>query len=395
MTTSLRQVARCLPGGDDDIAVRRDLVPAVESGNPLAQRFGLGKLAGDVSLAQVMRHLEWQRCDAANYLKMPVPLEHRSPSREEAQISVDGLVRRVSLFMGKSDWELDWHIYLDLDPDVHHRLARIGRLRDTLFCEWMVVNRWEREIVGRQWWSNDMDTMLALRWPLPDGHPEAETASDHWSWVENDHQGDESETVAALDNPERRNNSALIGGRVYLQGAFVKDDPMDDDEHNHLEIHPLDSIAYSIGSDGRVLATSPFETGWPACTVRWRVGAVTNSGFHRINQCSFVAKPRRTIWYLPLPSQASLPGARIGIQEQRPGFWHSPTNQRFEQRGVERMTVTPEPNDGTYSYSSFPADPSDGRRKLRIDVVMEAPDDWGGLLLRDYTITVVPPPSTP
>jgi hypothetical protein len=386
MTTSLRAISRCV-GVSGAVSVRNQLFPAVESGRLVVRRPGLGTLGANVSLLRVMRYLEWQWCGGGNYLKAPVPAEMRGPAREEAQIMISGVARRITLFMGKSDWELDWHIHPILDPSVVTRLEQVGKLRGTLFCEWMAVNRWESEVVGRQWWSADMDGMLSLRWPLDDEHPGAETASDYWSWEENDHQGGSAEVVADVDDSATRGNSAVVGGRVYLQGAFVTDDPIDDDEHNHLEIHPLDSVAYAKELDGTVLAVRPTEAGWPQLSVRWRVGVVTNAGFHRINGCSFVTKERRTIWYLALPSAAALPDVGVTVTQRMPGFWHAPSNQRFEQRRVKSVTIDPPPDGRARSYEAFPVDPADGRHKLKLDVTMETPDDWGGLFLREFTIT--------
>jgi hypothetical protein len=381
----MRAVARCL-GLSGRVSVRDDLFRRAEQPNPNPFNFrpGLGTLAGSTSVALVMRHLEWQWCDEANYLKMPVPVELRSPSREEAQILVDGICRRIGLFMGKSDDELDWHIYPILDDAVRARLQRIGRLRDTLFCEWMVVNRWESELIGRQWWSNDMDGILSLRWPLDNAHPGAETASEYWSWEENDHQGGSTETVAALD--QRRGNSAIIGGRVYLQGAFVTDQPTDDEDHNHLEIHPLDSIAYAKDAGGTVLAARPTEADWPDSTVVWRVGAVSNANFHRINSCGFVQKERTTVWYLALPAGSFQSTVSVTVTDQRPGYWDSKTNTRRNGRHVKSVNVDPPADGQPRGYRAFPVDPSDGRHKLRVEITMMEPDDWGGLFLRDFTI---------
>lgn len=380
MTRSMRAIANCL-GLSGPVSVRDDLIRRAESSRN--SRPGLGDLTGRVSVALVMRHLEWQWCNEADYLKMAVPVELRSPSREEAQILVDGICRRIGLFMGRSDYELDWHVYPFLDGAAHARLLQIGRLRDTLFCEWMVVNRWEDEWVGRQWWSNDMDGILSLRWPLNNAHPGAETASEYWSWEANDDQGS-TETVAALD--ERRNNSAIIGGRVYLQGAFVKDKPTDDEEHNHLEIHPLDSIAYAKDATGAVLAARPTEPAWPDSTVVWRVGAVSNSGFHRINACGFVRKERTTVWYLALPAGSFFPTVAATVTEQRPGYWDSIDNERRNARRVKSVNIDPPADGQPRGYREFPVDPADGLHKLRVEITMMEPDDWGGLFLRDFTI---------
>ena len=153
MTTSLRALTRCL-GLTGPVSVSRDIVDRAERNH--GGRRGLGRLTGPVSLARVMRHLDWQWCGGAPYLKAAVPPELRSPSGEEAQIAVEGIAERITLFMGKSDWELDWHLYPRLDPATTARVAEAGRLRSgRLFCEWMAVDRWKREILGRQWWSSD------------------------------------------------------------------------------------------------------------------------------------------------------------------------------------------------------------------------------------------------
>src|SRR3712207_1396072 len=157
------------------------------------------------------------------YSKVRVPANFRGPAGEEAQILVDGIARRISLFMGKKDWELDWHIYLDLPDQVEDRLRRVGHLhRDGLFCEWMIVNRWEDELLGRQWWSDDMDQVLLLA-QLPESMRRGgQTISEDWSLIEDESQGGSATTVAQRDDPATRRNSALVehGARVYLQGAF-------------------------------------------------------------------------------------------------------------------------------------------------------------------------------
>jgi hypothetical protein len=396
MTTSLQGLARCL-NLTGSVSVKNALVPRVENGR--IGRPGLGPHRGAISLLRVMRYLEWQWCGGANYLKMPVPAELRSPSREEAQILIDGIAQRITLFMGKSDWELDWHIFPRLDDSVKARLQQVGQLRgDTLFCEFMVVNRWEDELIGRQWWSNDVDGILLLRWPVENPRSGAETASDHWSLVEDDHQGGSAEVVADINDQQARRNSRVVGGRVYLQGAFVNDAPTDPDDHNHLEIHPLDSVAYARDGAGSVLSARPTDQAWPDSTVDWRVAVVTNAGFHRINSCGFVAKERTTVWYLDLPGISALPTIGISVTDDEPGFWHTPSHQRFQRRGVKDITVDPPPDGNPRSIAAFPVDPQDGRRKLRVQVTMNHPDDWGGLFLRDYRIharSVVTSQATP
>ena len=54
---------------------------------------------------------------------------------------------------------------------------------------------------------------------------------------------------------------------------------------------------------------------------------------------------------------------------------------------MRNVDVQPRPDGSDRDISAFPVDPSDGRRKLRVEVTMARPDDWGGLFLRDYRIT--------
>ena len=244
MTTSLRRLGSCIDV-TGTLSVRDHLVPAAVLGSPLSGRPGLGSISGPISVLAVMRRVEWTRCGGANYLKVAAPVELRSPSREEAQVMVSGIASRVKLFMGRSDWELDWHVYLDLEEDVKTMLRRAGPLPSSgLYCELMGIDRWEDEIFGRQWWSSDFDGAFSLRWPLPNGRSGAETASEHWSLVADDDQGTNT-PVADGSDPGSRTNAAIVGARVYLQGPLVNDNPTDTEDHNLLEIHPLDSIAYA------------------------------------------------------------------------------------------------------------------------------------------------------
>ncbi len=383
MTTSLRHLGECIEASGP-FSVRSDLVPAAEQGR--FPRIGLGQIGGPISALRIMRRVEWAFCGGADYLKTAVPRELRSPSREEAQVIVDGIVSKVKLFMGRSDWELDWHVYLDLDEQVKASLRTAGPLpAGGLYSELMGIDRWEGEIFGRQWWSSDMDGAFSLRWPLPDGHGDAETASEHWSWAANDDQGTNI-TVADANDQSRRGNSAIVGRRVYLQGPLVIDMPLDTDDHNLLEIHPLDSIAYARDGSGTTLSARPTDAGWPNTLVQWRVAATTNGKFHRIGSCDFLRQPRTTVWYLALPRAATLPGVSTFVTGRAPGLWHAPSNQRYTGRGVRSVSVEPPADGAALSPASFPIDPVDGRHKLRVSITMDEPDDWGGIFLHDYTI---------
>jgi hypothetical protein len=384
LTTSLRELGSCIDV-TGTLSVKEHLVPAAEVGLPLS-RPGLGPISGPISVLAVMRHVEWARCGGANYRKVAVPVELRSPSREEAQVLVSGIATRVKLFMGRRDWELDWHVYLDIEDDVKAMLSRAGPLDPSgLYSELMGIDRWEDELLGRQWWSSDFDGALSLRWPLPNARSGAETASEHWSLVADDDQGTNI-TVAQVSDPSTRTNAAIAGARVYLQGPLVNDTPTDTDDHNLLELHPLDSIAYAKDGEGRILTAKPTEAAWPDSIVHWRVAVMTNAGFHRINSCDFVKKERTTTWYLDLPTAAGLPGMFTDVTARSPGLWHSPSNTRYNSRGVKAAVSQPPADGALLDHTAFPADPADGRHKLRVSVTMEVPDDWGGIFLRDYTI---------
>ena len=292
------------------------MLPRAESGRP--GRPGI-PMSAEVSLLNVMRFLEWQWCDSANYLKMGSlrTCDHRPGGGADRgrRCGREGHAVHGEVRLGAR-----LAYFPRLDEPVVTRLQAVGQLRGTLFCEWMGVDRWEDEILGRQWWSSDMDRILSLRWPLPDARSGAETASEHWSLVEDDNQGGSAEIVADINNAAKRGNARIVGGRVYLQGAFVMDDPTDTDEHAHLEIHPLDSVAYALDGDGTVLAQRGTDTSWPRSTVVWRVGVVTNAEFHRINGCSFLEQDRTTVWYLDLPTLAGLPTIAVRVDDSEPGF---------------------------------------------------------------------------
>jgi hypothetical protein len=405
MTTSLRRIAECVDK-TGAVSIKDDLLPVAQTALPGIPAIDL-PADGSISALRLMRHLEWFWCRGdCVFQKMPVPTRFRSPSGEEAQILLDGIAERVSLFMGSSDDELDWHIYPRLDEATKAALREVGPLEDDkLWCEWMASDHSHDETLGRQWWSSDMDNVLMLR-QLPDQR--GATASEHWSLVEDDDQGGSSTTVAQIDDAQTRRNAGIIGGRVYLQGAFVRDrgsiGPFQGN-HNHLEIHPLDSIAYARQADGAVIAARPTDAAWPDTSVRWRVAVLANSAEHKINGCGFLKQDRTTVWYLALPNHAGLPGAFITVTEEQPGFWHpvvghphqitgpftfrhaAPT-RRVAHRGVQGANIQPAPDGSRYGIGEFPVDPVDGRHKLRVSVTMNEPDDIGGYWLRDYRITV-------
>jgi hypothetical protein len=330
---------------------------------------------------------------ACEYPMVPIPNGMRGPSGEEAQIQIDGIARRMTLFMDKSDWELDWHIFLDLPTEVENRLRQSGNLYEGgLFFELMVVNRWEDEFLGRQWWSDDMDEAFLLRRLPASLRQGGQTTSEDWSLIADDNQGNNI-TVAELNNPSNRGNSALIehGARVHLQGAFVLDTG-----HDYLEIHPLDSIAYafrrSTGGKWTVMSERPHAAEWPARRVRWRVAAFTNANFHRVNDCSFIDKERTTVWYLELPQDGTQAESRTQVTSSNPGFWDRSQQQRIAGSGIRKVTVEPPPTANPYERNAFPVDPRDGRHKLRVEITMDRPDQrtdgWvSGRFLREFELT--------
>ncbi len=192
-------------------------------------------------------------------------------------------------------------------------------------------------------------------------------------------------------NPARRPTSSAFsllvghGGRVYMQGVPVID-PAHDSAPDKLEIHPPDSIAFAVDDTGRTLAARPGEPGWPSRHVRWRVAWFANSAHHRVNDLSTVAQPRTTTWYLPPPGpplQAGLPGnvlqPNISVETTPIQIWDSKSDTWYDQRGVNSV-----------DNAQVATDPRDNRRKIRARATMSTPGDKGGLLVRDYVITVRP-----
>ena len=58
----------------------------------------------------------------------------------------------------------------------------------------------------------------------------------------------------------RRPTSGLTSTPVSVQGPLVNDA-----EHRFkVEIHPLDSVAYAVGTNGRPLASTVDRPSWPA-----------------------------------------------------------------------------------------------------------------------------------
>ena len=180
MTTSLRRIAECVDK-TGAVSIKDDLLPVAQTALPGIPAIDL-PADGSISALRLMRHLEWFWCRGdCVFQKMPVPTRFRSPSGEEAQILLDGIAERVSLFMGSSDDELDWHIYPRLDEATKAALREVGPLEDDkLWCEWMASDHSHDETLGRQWWSSDMDNVLMLR-QLPDQRARPRPNTGVWS----------------------------------------------------------------------------------------------------------------------------------------------------------------------------------------------------------------------
>jgi hypothetical protein len=173
------------------------------------------------------------------------------------------------------------------------------------------------------------------------------------------------------------------GGRIYMQGVAVID-PAHDGSPDKLEIHPPDAVAFAMDETGQTLAARPGDPGWPARHVRWRVAWFANSAHHRVNELATVAQPRTTRWYLPPPGsplQAGLPPnvlqPHIDVETTPIQLWDSKSDTWYDDRGVASI-----------EDAEVEADPRDDHLKVRVGATMRAPGDKGGLLVREYAVTV-------
>jgi hypothetical protein len=315
---------------------------------------------------------------ADDYRVLPVHPDFRGPSGEPHQIEVDGVVTRVTLFHGKADEELDWHVFLSLDPDDASRIA--GHLRDNghsvsdalvagVYCELMVIDDWHRR--GPTWppWQasfqrryDTADLTPALRLEKAgSAHPAHALAKP----VADEPSGKAKDLSAS---------SRLVRSRISMQGLLVLDVGKDPDVK--VEIHPPDGIAFPLDESGRVLAAAEGDDGWPARVVRWRVAWFGNSGHHRVNDESPLKQERTTTWYLPLPTEAARdPSSPLEIETESIRLWDDKADKWYESRGVRSL----EP-------ARDAIDPRDRRRKLRVSATMAVPGDRGGLVVRDYVV---------
>jgi hypothetical protein len=331
------------------------------------------------------------------YPPLPIPRSLRAPGREAAQIQITGEARKVALFHGSSDDELDWHIYVSISPADRRALANHLREHarggagideedfDQPYCELMVLDGWRNPTFDEFFFSADVTRafdLLAPAWDL------SERAGNN--------QGDD----LRLTNGSRLTQS---GARVSLQGPFVNDAA-----HGFRpEIHPLDSIAYALTADGAPIAVSADDPRWPESRLTWRVAVFTNSTFHRIHNADYLEQDRTITWLLELPSAdrrvSSPPGpgrppgqGQIDLNQTsvtviEPGF----TNRGAGAEDLDGRRPTAGSTYARYrvaaaEHALTPRN-SAGRRFLRVVVRMDEPDRWGGMFLAEYRIRTGPP----
>lgn len=320
------------------------------------------------------------------YPPLPIPNALRGPGREAAQIQIAGQARTMVLFHGQSDDELDWHLYVSVDPrdrrrlteHLHHHGRGAGDLTerdlDQLYFELMVLDGWRNPTFDEFFFSSDVGRAFGLDRPAWD--ESADAGSD---------QG-ESQDITGRSVLCRR------GASVQLQGCFVNDAA-----HGfRVEIHPLDSIAYALQGNEPLSITADHPD-WPERAVTWRVAVFTNSTFHRIDRADYTRQERVTTWFLDLPKAAipavpSGPVVRPGVAFEvpvsftvvEPGF----VNRGQDAEGLDDARPTASARYGRYGVVSAEAaivvDPSVGRRRLRVQVRMVEPDRWGGMFLAEY-----------
>ena len=329
-----------------------------------------------------------------SYPPLPMPQQYRGPSGQPGQVELHGTAASLSLFHGGTDDELDWHIHLrlaELDRHVLYRhLLEHGKGAQTanfvapnqfsplredqlteISCEWMVLDAWQNLTFDEKFYSADVTDALRLQ----------ESAwSISWRVAEEQDVFGASETA----------KSGLTNMPVRVQGPLVNDA-----EHRFkVEIHPLDSVAYAVGTNGRPLASTSTDPSWPARALVWRVAAFTNSSFHRVNNAEYVQRDRTTTWYLPLPGNAAR--AREATVSVRPVQLR---NRGPHESGwvddYRRTTADQYATYGVRSHSwAVETDPRDGTTKLRVTVTMERPDDrWGGMFVTDYAVAVASAPA--
>jgi hypothetical protein len=317
---------------------------------------------------------------SGQYPLLPIPTAYRSPSGEEGQILLDGLVKKVSLFHGESDDEADWHVYIRLHQDVKNRLTRFLKAADKrinypfdeIYSEIMVLDKYKNSTFNEKFYAADVTKALRL----------SKRGSNHPAWdfgvYATEHQGDEKNYI---------DNSLLNGGRVYLQGAFVNDKAHEKKINGvtisieRVEIHPLDGMAFAMDEDGSVYSAKYGEAGWAQSFVRWRVAFFANSTYHRINRESYLKKDRVTTFYLDLPNNYYNNSSKVKvdtkIEMERQKLWDGRTNREYLGKGLRSL-----------AQHSIITDEKDGRKKLKVTATMKKPNAMGGIVVIDYIVRV-------
>jgi len=337
---------------------------------------GIGSLANSADLATQVRlgacPVSTKTCE---YPLFNIPPSLRSPSGEQAQILVEGIAKKISLYHGfwvefDRDREMDWHVHLSLLKDTKQTLINHLRAQGCIITEKNLEDFYSEHMVldspnlmgddpgSRQLGFRSADVSLALRL-AGSTHPAFDLG------------------ILAARQPHKgidfSKYSQLVADRActYLQGAFVNDA-----FHKvQLEIHPLDSIAFAIDRQGKTVPVRFGAKGWPTNHVRWRVAFFTNSTLHRVNKCSYLQKERTTTWFLGLPTDAlQKKGAKINVTPIPHKLWNGVTKKWYDSRGVKSIA------------HSLQKDPKDGFLKLKVTATMNPPDKLGGMLIRDYLI---------
>jgi hypothetical protein len=355
------------------------------------------------------------------YPPLPVPQKYQGRSGERGQIMLDGIVKSISAYHGEVDDEADWHVSISLPTNVtldlqsgllstYSSIDRGDCNRSescnlaTIYSELMVCDRHKSTTLDEYFYSGDFTLPYLLSQPPAERRPVLAFNFDGTPILDPDWTGEHPAWDLGLitQNSQAKDHdftkySNLDGGRAYLQGAFVEDA-----EHRRcrptpgivcylappkfatvarFEIHPLDSIAFAMNETGKVLSAKWGDPGWPFDFVKWRVAVFADSKYHRINGEAYVKKIRTTTWYLDLPVDAQSTwgdlATTIRVIEQRRTLWNGGNKTWYGSRGVN-----------SYVPWTLAVDPKDGLKKLKIVVKMDIPDNWGGIVVRDYGIRV-------
>ncbi len=294
-------------------------------------------------------------------------------------VTIRGKVNKLSLYYGVAEWyggaiipgvpvplaagagggdyEQDWHIYfgddrclLRSDGSCDTAIQQVGKIlkdQPTPFVEQMTIRKWERVedldwyLLYADWevdwyyWSQDMTHPFLLKPGV-------------------------MSTVDTLSKGSSRiftaQHTDLLGKEAMVQGYFVIDNPGDQEDHGHSEIHPMDSLA--------VLREDRGDKGWT-----YRVSAFTNSLLHLIGKCSWVQKPRTVTWNIPLPDAATVQGKEVNITM-------SPLWTDNDLAGPINAVLTTQTVGGKST------------KVVRLTIPMKAPDEFGGLWVGDLDAAI-------